>query len=148
MQYLDNFDVGQTFGSGRVTVTAEGIKTFAGEFDPQPFHLDEEAARGSLFGGLVASGWYTASLTMRLLVDGPLSPVGGLIGAGCDELRWPRPVHPGDELHILSEVLGVRELASRPGSGMVKLRTTTFNQNDEPVQIFVANLLVPCRPAA
>jgi len=145
--YLEDFVVGRTFASGRTTMTAEAIKAFASNYDPQPFHLDEAAGAGSLFGGLVASGWHTAAVSMRLLVDGDVKPAGGLIGAGCDELRWPRPVRPGDELHLLSEVLAVRELASRPGTGMVKLRTTTFNQNEEPVQIFVANLLVPARPA-
>jgi acyl dehydratase len=146
-RYLDDFAVGQTFGSGRLVVEEARIKTFAAEFDPQPFHLDAEAARQSLFGGLAASGWHTAALTMRLLVESELRPVGGIIGAGCDELRWPRPVRPGDELRVESEVLEVRPSKSRPEQGMIRVRTTTLNQNGEAVQIFVGSLVVPRRPA-
>ena len=145
--YLDDFAVGQTFGSGRLIVDEARIKTFAAEFDPQPFHLDAEAARRSLFGGLAASGWHTAALTMRLLVESEIKPVGGIIGAGFDEFRWPRPVRPGDELRVESEILEVRPSKSRPEQGMIKVRTTTLNQNSEPVQIFVGNLVVPRRPA-
>jgi len=147
-RYFEDFTVGQTFGSGRILVEPERIKSFAAEFDPQPFHLDEAAAGRSIFGGLAASGWHTAALTMRLLVDGGAPIAGGIIGAGTDELRWPRPVRPGDELRVESEVLEVRPSRSRPQQGLVKLRTTTLNQNDEPVQVMVANLLVPRRPAA
>lgn len=140
-RYLDDFTVGQTFGSGTLRVDADRIKAFAAEFDPQPFHLDEAAAQGSVFRGLAASGWHTAALTMRLLVQSELSPAGG----GCDELRWPRPVRPGDTLHVESEILDVRPSQSRPGQGLLKVRTTTFNQNSEPVQILIANLVVPRR---
>ena len=94
-RYLEDFAAGQTFGSGRLRVDKERIKSFAGEFDPQPFHLDEEAARDSVFQGLAASGWHTAALTMRLLVESEFKPAGGIIGAGFDEFRWPRPVRPG-----------------------------------------------------
>ena len=146
-RYLEDFAVGQTFGSGRLVVEEARIKTFAAEFDPQPFHLDAEAARQSLFGGLAASGWHTAALTMRLLVESDIKPVGGIIGAGFDELRWPRPVRPGDELRVESEVLEVRPSKSRPEQGMIKVRTTTLNQKGEAVQIFVGNLVVPRRPA-
>jgi acyl dehydratase len=107
-RYLDDFAVGQTFVSGRLRVTKEQIKAFAAEFDPQPFHLDEAVAQNMLFKGLVASGWHTAALTMRLLVEGELKPAGGVIGAGFDEFRSPKPVPPGDELRIESEVLEVR----------------------------------------
>lgn len=141
-RYLEDIAVGQIFGSGRIRVDAAGIKAFAATFDPQPFHLDEDAARGTMFGGLAASGWHTAALTMRLLVEGELRIAGGIIGAGCDELRWPRPVRPGDELRTESEILEVRPSRSRPQQGLVKLRTTTLNQNGEPVQIFVGNLVV------
>src|SRR6266849_482053 len=106
--YLDDFAVGQTFGSGRMRIDEQRIKDFAAEFDPQPFHLDDAAARGTLFRGLAASGWHTAALTMRLLVDSELKPAGGIIGAGFEELRWPRPTRPGDELRVESEVLEVR----------------------------------------
>ncbi|MDI3307836.1 MAG: MaoC family dehydratase [Acetobacteraceae bacterium] len=143
--YLDDLAPGQRFGSGRVTVTAADITAFATAFDPQPFHLDEAAARGSIFRGPAASGWHTAALTMRLLVGSEFRPAGGIIGAGMDELRWPRPVRPGDTLRV--EVLETRPSRSRPDQGLVKTRTTTFNQRDEPVQVLVANLLVPRRPA-
>ncbi|MEJ8574224.1 MaoC family dehydratase [Microbaculum marinum] len=145
-RYLQDFEVGQVFGSGTIVVDAERIKRFAAEFDPQPFHLDEEAAKQTFFRGLAASGWYTSAATMRLLVDSDLKPAGGLIGAGFDELRWPLAVRPGDELRIESEILEVRPSRTRPQQGIIKIRTTTFNQNDEAVQISVGNLVVPRRP--
>lgn len=122
------------------------VTAFAAEFDPQPFHLDREAAKESFFGGLAASGWHTAAITMRLLVDSEFSPAGGIIGAGFDELRWPRPVRPGDELRVETEVLDVRASKSRPEQGLVKLRTTTLNQHDDVVQISVGSLVIPRRP--
>ena len=142
VRYLEDFEPGQKFGSGVLSVEAERIKSFAAEFDPQPFHQDESAARNSFFKGLAASGWHTAAMTMRLLVDSELEPAGGIIGAGFDEMRWPRPVRPGDELHVESEVLEVRPSKSRPDQGLIKVRTTTLNQNGEPVQVFVGNLIV------
>ena len=145
-RYLEDFAVGQTFGSGRLRIDEERIKTFAAEFDPQPFHLDEEAARHTLFRGLAASGWHTAAVTMRLLVEGEIRPAGGIVGAGFDELRWPRPVRPGDELRVESEVLEVRPSKSQPDQGIIKARMTTLNQRDEPVQISIGNLVVPRRP--
>ena len=144
--YLEDFAVGQTFRSGSVTVNAAEIKAFAAQFDPQPFHLDEKAAASTFFGGLVASGWHTAALTMRLIVDSELKIAGGSIGAGAEELRWPRPVRPGDTLHAVSEVLDVRPSKSRPDQGIIKMRTQTFNQDDQLVMNFVANMLVPRRP--
>jgi len=146
--YLEDLAAGQTFRSGRLRVNEAEIKRFAAEFDPQPFHLDEAAARNTMFAGLAASGWHTAALTMRLLVDSELKLAGGLIGAGVDELRWPKAVRPGDELHLESEILEVRVSKSRPNQGFIKLRTTTLNQNDEPVQTFIGNLIVPRRPGA
>ncbi len=145
-RYLEDFAVGQTYGSGRLRVDKERIKTFAAEFDPQPFHLDEEAARDTIFRGLAASGWHTAALTMRLLVESELKPAGGIVGAGFDEFRWPRPVRPVDELRVESEVLEVRPSKSRPEQGVIKVKTTTLNQNDEAVQISIGNLIVPRRP--
>jgi len=147
-RYLEDFAVGQTFRSGRLPIEKHRIKTFAAEFDPQPFHLDDDAARDTIFGGLVASGWHTAAVTMRLLVGSDLQPAGGIVGAGFDELRWLRPVRPGDELRIESEVLEVRPSRSRPGQGSIKVRTTTFNQNDEAVQVTIGNLVVPRRPTS
>ena len=101
-----------------------------------------------MFRGLAASGWHTAALSMRLLIESEFRPAGGIVGGGFDELRWPRPVRPGDELRVESEVIELRPSRSRPEQGLVKVRTTTLNQHGEPVQIFVANLLVPRRPAA
>jgi acyl dehydratase len=144
-RYLEDFAVGQTFGSGRRRVDGERALAFAAEFDPQPFHLDEAAARRSIFGGLTVSGWYTAAATMRLLVESELKPAGGIVGAGLDELRWLRPVRPGDELHAECEVIEVRPSKSRPEQGLIKLRTTTLNQHDNPVMVFVVNLVVPRR---
>lgn len=147
MRYLEDFAVGQKFGSGRIRVEPERIRSFAAEFDPQPFHLDDAAARGTIFRGLAASGWHTAAITMRLLVESDVQPAGGIVGAGFDEFRWPKPVRPGDELRIEAEVLEVRPSKSRPEQGMIKLRTTTLNQDGEAVQVTVGNLVVPRRPA-
>ena len=143
--YLEDFSVGQKFATGSITVNAAEIKAFASQFDPQPFHLDEQAAATSFFGGLVASGWHTAALTMRLIVDSELKIAGGSIGAGAEELKWPRPVRPGDTLHAVSEVLDVRPSKSRPNQGIIKMRTQTFNQEGQPVMIFVVNMIVPRR---
>ena len=143
VRYLEDYAVGQTFGSGRLRVERERIQTFATEFDPQPFHLDDALASNTIFRGLAASGWHTAAMTMRLLVDSDLKPAGGIIGTGFDEFRWPRPVRPGDELHIESQVLEVRPSQSRPEQGLIKVRTTTFNQNNEVVQVQIGNLIVP-----
>ena len=142
-RYLEDFAVGQTFSSGRWRVTEEQIKAFAAEFDPQPFHLDDAAAKDTFFGGLAASGWHTAALTMKLLVESELQPAGGVIGAGFDEFRWPKPVRPGDELRLESEVLEVRPSRSKPNQGLIKLRTTTLNQHNETVQVQIGNLVVP-----
>ena len=140
-RYLEDFAVGQTFGSGRLRIDGERALAFAAEFDPLPFHLDE-AARHSMFGGMTASGWHTAAVTMRLLVETELKPAGGLVGAGLDECRWPRPVRPGDELRVECEVLEVRPSKSRPEQGLIKLRTTTLNQDDEAVLVHVVNMVV------
>ena len=147
-RYLDDFAVGQGFRSGSIRVDAGQIKSFAAEFDPQPFHLDPEAAKQTFFRGLAASGWHTAALTMRLLVDSELKPAGGIIGLGFEEFRWPRPVRPGDELHLQTEVLEVRPSQSRPEQGLIKIRTTTLNQAGEAVQILVGTLVVRRRTPA
>lgn len=144
--YLEDFSPGQTFASTSAAIDADAIKAYARQFDPQPFHLDEKAAETTFFKGLAASGWHTVSMTMRLLVDGGLPIAGGIIGAGVDEIRWPRPTRPGDTLRLVTEVLEVRASRSRPDQGLVKVRTTTFNQNDEPVQVMVSNLVVMRRP--
>ena len=145
--YLEDFTAGQKHLTAKVRVDADAIKAFAAQFDPQPYHLDEEAARASFFGGLAASGWHTAALTMKLLVESSMKPAGGIIGTFAEELKWPRAVRPGDELQVELEVLEVRASRSRAGQGFVKCRTTTLNQHGEPVQVLVMSLLVPSRPA-
>ena len=146
-RYLEEFAPGQKFGSGQLKVERERIKSFAAEFDPQPFHLDEDAARGSVFKGLAASGWHTAAMTMRLPVESELNPAGGLVGAGFDEFRWPSPVRPDDTLHLDIEVLEVRPSKSHADQGVIKVKITTLNQRNEPVQISVVNLIVRRRGA-
>lgn len=124
------------------------MTSFAAEFDPQPFHLADEGAAHTVFGRLAASGWYTAALSMKLLVDGDLKPAGGVVGLGFEEFRWPQPVRAGDELRVQSEILDVRPSKSRPDQGVIKVRTTTLNQKGEAVQISVGSLLVRRRAAA
>jgi len=149
VQYFEDYAVGQVYSTGRHRIDKEQIIAFAKQFDPQFYHLDEEAAKQSPFKGLAASGWHTAAITMRLMVDGEFKPAGGILGVGFDQLSWTRPVRPGDELHVNSEVLEVRPSKSRSDRGTIRVRNTTLNQNDEAVQIFTANLLVPRRsPAA
>ena len=143
--YLEDFAPGQSFKTGRVRVDRDKIFAFAREYDPQPYHLDEAAAQKSPFQGLAASGWHTAAMTMRLMVDGEFKPAGGILGVGFDQLSWPRAVRPGDELHAVSEILEVRPSKSKPDRGLITVRTTTFNQNGEPVMEFTGNLLVPRR---
>jgi acyl dehydratase len=147
-QYLEDLSIGQKFRSPSLVIETDAIREFAARFDPQPFHLDDDAARNTLFGGLAASGWHTAALTMRLLVESEFRPAGGLIGAGLDELRWPRPTRPGDRLELEIEVLDLRSMRSRPGQGIVKLRIITLNQEGEVVQQYVGNLVVRQRDQA
>jgi acyl dehydratase len=144
--YLDDFHVGQRFTSATHVIDAAQIKAFAREFDPQPFHLDEEAAKGSVFGDLVASGWHTAAVSMRLQVESGLPIAGGMIGIG-GEMNWPRPTRPGDVLRVVSEILEVTPSRSRPDRGVVRVRSETRNQRDEVVQILDAKLFVPRRVA-
>jgi acyl dehydratase len=142
--YFDNLDIGATFRAGPVEMTAAEIKAFASRFDPQPFHTDESAAEHSFFRGLAASGWHTAAVTMAMLVEAlPVS--GGLIGAGLEELRWPQPTRPGDQLSIVVEVVERRMMKSRADLGLVKLRCVTSNQKDKAVQVSVTTILAPVR---
>jgi acyl dehydratase len=143
--YFEDFAPGQVYRSERLVMTTETIKAFAREYDPQPFHLDEAAARDSLFEGLAASGWHTAAVTMKLLTAGPFRPAGGHIGGRLEALRWPRPTRPGDELRVESEILEVRPSKSRRGYGWLRVRTTTLNQKDEVVQTYVGNIVVRAR---
>ncbi|MFG1374020.1 MaoC family dehydratase [Xanthobacter oligotrophicus] len=142
--FLDDLAVGQIFLSGQYALTRDEITAFAATFDPQPFHLDDEAARATLFAGLAASGWHTAAVTMRLLVGGGAPLAGGIIGAG-GEIEWPRPTRPDDVLQVESEVLEIIPSRSKPDRGMVRLRSQTRNQNGEVVQVLTARLIVPRR---
>jgi acyl dehydratase len=140
--YLDDLHVGQAFTSAIHVVDGDQIKAFARQFDPQPFHLDDEAAKSTIFAGLAASGWHTAALTMRLLVEGGIPIAGGIIGAGVDELRWLRPVRPGDKLHVESEVVEVIPSTSRPGQGRVRVLSLTCLPDGEGVLSLIATLVV------
>lgn len=142
--YLDDLHVGQRFTSDTAALDEQAITAFARQFDPQPFHLDPEAAKRSLFGGLAASGWHTAAITMRLNVRGGLPIAGGIVGMG-GELSWPKPTRPGDVLRVESEVVEVSPSRSRPDRGTVTVRSETRNQRGEVVQIATMKLLVPRR---
>jgi len=145
--YLDDLRIGQRFTSGSYALDEEQIKAFAAAFDPQPFHLDEDAARETLFGGLAASGWHTAAITMRLQVDGGLPIAGGIVGAG-GEISWPKPTRPGDILHVESELVEITPSRSRPDRAIVTVRSETLNQRGEVVQALRAKLVVHRRPVA
>jgi acyl dehydratase len=143
--YLDDLAVGNRFKSGEHAMDEAQIIAFAAQFDPQPFHLDDNAARASLFGGLAASGWHTAAITMRLQVTSGLPIAGGVIGAGGD-LSWPRPTRATDVLHVVSEVLEIAPSKSKPDRGMVTVRTETRNQHGDLLQLFTVRIVVPRRP--
>ena len=145
LRYFEDLAVGQKFASPTLPIDADAITAFAAAFDPQPFHLDDAAARGSMFAGLAASGWHTASISMRLCLASDFRPAGGILGIG-GELSWLNPVRPGDALHVDIEVIETRLSRSRPGQGIVKVRVTTLNQHDEPVQTFTPTLFVDRRP--
>jgi len=143
--YFDDLQLGDKFVSERQRVTAEDIKRFAAEFDPQPFHLDEATARDTIFAGLAASGWHTAAVTMRLLVTSGLPLANGIIGVG-GSLEWKAPTRPGDELHVESEVVELTPSHSKPDRGMAVIRATTLNDRGQAVQGLMAKLLVLRRP--
>ncbi len=141
-KFLEDLRVGDRFGSDTIEVTKESIFEFARQFDPQAFHLDEQAAEQSIFKGLAASGWHTAAMSMRLFVTGELKLAGGSIGLGVDELRWPQPVRPGDVLKVETEILDVRKSRSKPDRGIIQIRNLTTNQRGELVQTFKAFVMV------
>ena len=145
--FYEDLEIGKQYGCGSVTVTREQMIEFARQYDPQPFHLDEEAAKHSVFGELVASGWMTAALTMKLRVEGDLQLQGGWIGLGIDKIAWPKPVKPGDVLTATTEVLEMRESKTKPQWGVIKLLTRTTNQRDEVVCEVASNQLVSRRTA-
>src|SRR5436190_12006657 len=142
--YLDDLVVGQRFTSRAHVVDATAIKAFARQFDPQPFHLDEETAKRAFFGELVASGWHTAAITMRLLVETGLPLAGGIVGAG-GEVSWPKPTRPGDVLTVTSQIEEITPSRSRLDRGTLRVRSETWNQRDEVVQVLIARLIVPRR---
>jgi acyl dehydratase len=142
--YLEDLHVGQRFVSSTHLLDAEQIIAFARQFDPQPFHCDPEAAKQTLFQGLVASGWHTASVSMRLLLDTGLDISGGMIGAG-GEITWPKPTRPDSVLHVECEIMDLRVSKSRPDRGIVTVRSETRDQLGEVVQVLVAKLVVPSR---
>lgn len=143
--FLDDLAVGQRFSSAEHQLDVEQVIAFARQFDPQPFHLDAVAAKQTFFKGLVASGWHTAAVTMKLLVSGGAPIAGGVIGAGV-EIEWPRPTQPTDRLHVESEIVDIRPSRSKPDRGLVFLRTKTINQNGDVVQLLTSRLVVPRRP--
>jgi acyl dehydratase len=142
--YLEDLRLGQRFTSGNYVMEVGRMKEFAGEFDPQPFHLDDTAAEASVFKGLAASGWHTAAVAMRLLATGGLPLAKGIVGLG-GEIAWPRPTRAGDVLHIESEIVEITPSRSKP-QGVVTVRSTMLNQNGEAVYLLTAKLLVPMRP--
>jgi acyl dehydratase len=139
--HMDDLQPGMRFKSAEHAIDEAQIKAFATQFDPQPFHLDVEAAKTTLFGGLAASGWHTAAITMRLLVGGGLPLAGGIIGAS-GELSWPKPTRPGDLLHVESEVISVTPSRSKPDRGMAVVRSETRNQKGDVLQLFTVNVVV------
>lgn len=143
--FLEDLYIGQHFQSDEHVLDAEQIKAFAAQFDPQPFHLDEAAARGTLFGGLAASGWHTAAITMKLLVTGEMQIAGGLIGAGV-ELNWPAPARPGDVLRVYSTVIDIIPSRSRSDRAVVVLSNETRNQHGAVLQKMQSKLIVRRRP--
>jgi len=145
--YLEDLYVGQRFTSGTHYMDEARIKEFAREFDPQPFHLEDAAAKSSVFGGLAASGWHTAAVAMRLLVESGLPFGNGIIGLG-GELAWPKPTRPGDTLHVESEILEMVPSRSKPNQAIVKVRSGTLNQEGEAVHSFTSKCLVLKRPTS
>jgi acyl dehydratase len=142
--YFEDLKAGDRFSSARYVVTEEGIIAFAREFDPQSFHLNSAKAKQTIFEGLIASGWHTAAITMRLLVQ-TLNFAEGPIGLGVDELRWPNPVRPGDSLEVETEIVELRKSRSKPNYGVIRLQNVTRNQRSEIVQTMTAAALVSRR---
>ena len=148
MRFFEDLKIGDKFTTTDHEMTLDEITDFGRRYDPQPFHTDPIAAKVSAFGGLVASGWHTAAVSMRLMVLGEMALDGGVIGQGVEGLRWPRPVWPGDRLHVLTEVVDLQHAPLRAGHGLLKLRCQTLNQAGKVVQDMTANLLVARRPVS
>jgi len=146
VEWFDDLKVGMRFKSDKVTVSKEDILRFAAEFDPQPFHTDEVAAKSTILNGLAASGWHTAAIAMRLAITArPFGPH-PLFGAGVDDLRWLKPVRPGDTLHLEGEVVELIPSRTKP-QGIARVKWTAYNQNGEAVYTFNPIGIVPSRPA-
>jgi acyl dehydratase len=141
---FEDFPVGTRLVSTSCRVTAEEIVDFARKFDPQPFHLDPKSAEKTLLGGLTASGWHTAAISMRLFIDA-MNVSGGIVGLGVDELKWPNAVRPGDELRVETEILAARRSKSRPAYGIIRIHNITKNQRGDVVQSFMADAMLPAR---
>ncbi len=147
MRYFEDLKLGEKFNTTEYEMTEAEIVTFAKQYDPQAFHTDAVAAKQTLFGGLVASGWHTAAVSMRLMVLGEMALDGGVIGQGIEALRWPRPVLPGDRLRVVTEIIDLQPAPLRADRGLLKLRCLTVNQVGKAVQEMTATLLVARRPA-
>lgn len=145
--YFEDFEVGQSSRFGEYLVTEEEVKTFAASYDPQFFHLDEEAAKHSLFGGLCASGWHTSAMFMRMLIDSLPEDHGSLGSPGVDKLKWLKPVYPGYILSVKGTVLEARPLESKPGVGMVKMAYEIINQHEDTVMSLESNAFFRYRKA-
>jgi acyl dehydratase len=146
-RYLEDLKPARAFESRRHTISQEEIIAFARQYDPQPFHLDPEAAKSSFFGKLIASGWHTAALTMKLLTEAEMDLAGGIIGAGMEDLKWPTPLVPGDTTHVRVEIIESRASKSRPEIGIVRARVQALREDGTAVQEMIANLIVPTKPA-
>lgn len=144
----EDLQPGQKFGTAEHEMTAAEIVAFAQQYDPQPFHTDPVAAKDSLFGEHVASGWHTAAVSMRLMVQGEMQVEGGVIGHVIEELRFPRPVRPGDRLRVVQEVVAKSEMPARPTHGRITLRCRTFNQHGKLVQDMTSQLVIQRRRVA
>ncbi len=143
---FDDLRIGMAWSSRQVAVTAEAIVAFGAEYDPQPFHIDPAAAGAGPFGGLIASGWQVAALAMRQFVEARPFGAAAILGLGIDELRWLKPVRPGDLLQVRGEVVGLKPSKSRPGRGVVRSAVQVFNQTGELVMSFLSNTQLPARP--
>ncbi len=147
MRYFEDFAPGQVLELGSRTISRESMLAFAREFDPQPFHVDEEAAKRSIYGGLLASGWHTCSLWMRILCDGLLADTASLGSPGVDELRWLKSVRPGDTLSVRMTVLEAIPSRSKPDRGLLRSLTEMRNQHGEVVLTARGLSLLGRRPA-
>ena len=142
---FEDYEVNRVYEFGSIKVDEAEVIDFARRYDPQPFHIDPEAAKKTIYGGLIASGWHTAAMMMRLLVDNYLAPVESIGSPGIDELRWMKPVRPGDELSVRVKVMDANRSRSKPDRGVIQSFIEVINQNEEVVMTLKAINLVQCR---